>query len=167
MVPRNNQQKGQALFEMIIFLPMMIVMLVFLIYLSSAVNGSINQQKITRGYFYARLKHQSMYPLYNIQDVNDFAHDWKFFGMSFIGWRLEFNQKYPVQPCYPAKVPYLESPEKTCGKYSGSTTAFIRVSTVYGVCGASYTNMGSSGFQRGIVNNARDVASMEACTIQQ
>ena len=49
------KQQGQALVEFIIFLPFMLMMYTVVITLGDAINGSINQQKATRAYFYYRL----------------------------------------------------------------------------------------------------------------
>ena len=43
-------RKGQAIFEFIIFLPILLILYGVLVSVSSAINGSINQQKATRGF---------------------------------------------------------------------------------------------------------------------
>ncbi len=159
----NN--KGQAIIEMVIFFPLLALLFFYFLNITASINGSINQQKITRSYFFARLKNNSLYP---------FGHDardgqWQYFGMSFIGWSEKFNTSFePLLPCFIAKVPFFSSNETDCtAQYSGNRTNYIRVGTVFGMCGASY-QLGKGGeYLRGVIKDSKDVASWEACTIQQ
>ena len=48
--------KGQAVFETMMFLPVLLFFVVYMTRTGNAINASINQQKATRGYTYYLLK---------------------------------------------------------------------------------------------------------------
>lgn len=132
-------QNGQAMIEFILFLPFMLMMYSVLLSLSNSINASINQQKITRGYFYYRLQNNSMFPRPRRVGA-EAAAGWNSFGMQIMGWaeRLEGGIT-PVAPCYKFQLPIGTSEDDSCNDgYSGEMTQFVRVATVYGVCGATY-----------------------------
>lgn len=129
-------EKGQAFLELIFFLPVMTLLLALLVVIGNSLNGAINQQKVTRSYFYSRLKNHSGFPRKSY--TNGAQNSWRLFGMHFIGWRERFvDGDVPVQPCYKLKLPF-GSEETKCDEYKGDSTPFIRVGTVYGACGATY-----------------------------
>jgi hypothetical protein len=131
---KKADEKGQALIELIIFLPLMFTLYAMIAGFANAINGSINQQKITRSYFYYRVQNNSTVPK---PDKNNTFLRWGTFGMYFIGWKDYFMQEErPVAPCYQVSVP-LEA-EHCDQKYSQPNTLQIRVQTVYGICGATY-----------------------------
>jgi hypothetical protein len=165
-----NNQNGQAIFEMIFFLPLILILVSMILNIGSAINGSINQQKTTRGYFYARIKNNSNLPMHTLTQTHS---DWKLFGMFFVGWKEKFDSgQFPVQPCYKLSIPFVQpdDSEGTCGAYSSETTSFIRVGTVYGVCGTTYYNNQNTVVKvQALAGNgvsAGDAANLEACTIQ-
>lgn len=134
-------QKGQALIELIIFLPLMITIYSVIGGFASSINGSINQQKITRAYFYYRIQNNSTIP--GPKTNRDFTQ-WKQFGMFFIGWRDKLNGDSPVMPCYKISIPFKEAPEDNCeDQYTQDKTLWVRVGTVYGVCGQTYYHQNS------------------------
>ncbi len=146
MLNFKNAQKGQALIELIIFLPLMFMFYSMISGFANAINGSINQQKIARAYFYYRVQNNSTIPKPTRNDNNAYAHDsWKQFGMFFIGWRESFTgDSKPVAPCYKLTVPLQAASNDKCEeRYTQTTTQFIRVMTVYGVCGATYSKINS------------------------
>lgn len=132
MKPRN--QKGQALIELIIFLPLMFLVYSLVAGFASAINGSINQQKITRAYFYYRIQNNSTIPIPE-RDMSVSKT-----GMFFIGWREKFAQgDNPVMTCYKISLPLGQTDDKSCDEaYEENSTQFIRIGTVYGVCGGTY-----------------------------
>ncbi|MBP9673842.1 MAG: hypothetical protein KBD63_02005 [Bacteriovoracaceae bacterium] len=137
---RKTQENGQALFEFIIFLPFMLLLYAILLSIGGAINGSLNQQKAVRGYFYSRIKHNSFLP--TPTDLSELVVSTKV-GMSFIGWREYSDGLVPVAPCYklmPLGGALSSGTEKCDNTYSGNqrTTQFIRVKTAYGVCSATY-----------------------------
>ncbi len=136
-----KNQRGQALIELIIFLPLMFMFYSMISGFANAINASINQQKSTRAYFYYRVQNNSTIP--KPDKAKTFA-GWKNFGNFFIGWKDYFEtgedeSGRPVAPCYRLTVPLAASGDDKCeGEYSKTSTLFIRVQTVYGVCGATY-----------------------------
>jgi hypothetical protein len=141
MVAKN--QRGQALIEFIIFLPFMLMMYMVVVNLGDAIHGSINQQKVTRSYFYFRLQGNSQIskPQRNGSDlVND---DWSSFGHGFIGWADYIeggsSQGDPVLSCWRLNLPFAPAAGDSCeDSYDDVTTQFIRVATAYGICGATF-----------------------------
>jgi len=134
-------ETGQALFEFIFFVPFIAILLILLMGIGNSINGAINQQKVTRAYFYARLSNNSMMP----EVDGDFHLSLNSFGMDFTGWAKELEGRAPVQPCYELKTPIEgANPEQECEAYEGTSTKFIRVGTVYGVCGATYVKSDSN-----------------------
>lgn len=143
-----KDEKGQALIELIIFLPLMITLYSVIGNFASAINGSINQQKIARSYFYYRIQNNSYVPGPNNIPGNV---NWDQFGMFFIGWKDYFPEGgesgTPFMPCYKVSIPFKEKPGDKCeDKYSKESTLYVRVGTVYGVCGATYKQVDSRYF---------------------
>lgn len=164
----KKNEKGQAMIEMVIFFPLLALLFIYFLNVTASINGAINQQKITRSYFFARLKNNTLFPLV-AEDIRNGEVDWSYYGMSFIGWNEKFNNSNnPLLPCYLAKVPFFSTDETNCtAQYSGSRTNYIRVGTVFGLCGATYQRGDSGEYHRGVVSDPSDVASKEACTIKQ
>lgn len=167
---KKNNQNGQALLELIIFLPLMFMFYSMIAGFANAINGSINQQKVTRAYFYYRVQNNSTVPKPSTLNTS-----WKQFGMFFIGWKDFFDGGgngeggKPVAPCYRVTVPVGTSSGDGCmGDYTTPSTMFIRVQTVYGVCGGTYAAA------NGAVNPVPDSAGQDftslvnrgACLIQ-
>ncbi len=142
---KKNEQ-GQALIELIIFLPLMFVIYSLIGGFAGAINGSINQQKVTRSYFYYRAQNNSTIP--KPGEGNTYV-SWTRFGMFFIGWKERFDgSDVPVLPCYKMSVPLKPADADKCEeKYTRTTSQFIRVGTVYGVCGATYGKVGAEVYQ--------------------
>lgn len=136
---KKTNQNGQALIELIIFLPLMFMFYSMIAGFANAINGSINQQKVTRAYFYYRVQNNGNVP--KPTQTNDHLR-WNVFGMYFVGWMDKFaqgNSGTPMAPCYQITAPLGNASTDTCDQgYSKPTTHFIRVQTVYGICGATY-----------------------------
>jgi len=138
---KNLDQKGQALIELIVFLPIMFMFYSMIAGFANAINGSINQQKIARAYFYYKVQNNSTIP----KPDGDTYKNWRTFGMFFIGWKDYFVDQKPVAPCYQLTIPLKASSSDKCEeKYSSDSTLFIRVQTAYGVCGGTYANLGNA-----------------------
>lgn len=139
MVVRMKDQRGQALIELIIFLPLIVTLYSVISGFAGAINGSINQQKIARSYFYFRVQNNSTIPFPAGSKSN-----WKIFGFYFIGWMEQFYSKAdetPVHPCYKVSIPFKDDVKDKCDEaYTDTRTLWVRVGTVYGVCGATYMN---------------------------
>ena len=137
-----KNQKGQALVEFMLFLPFMLMLYATISSIGNALNGSINQQKITRSYFYYRAQNNSMLP-----KPYQSNSDWKLYGMSINGWLENFSGGgtgdggEPLAPCYKFDLPLGDTADDECEEsYASNTTQYIRVGTVYGVCGTTYSN---------------------------
>lgn len=143
---KKRVQKGQALIELIIFLPIMITVYSVVSGFANSINGAINQQKITRSYFYNRLQNNSHFPGPNL--VGDTKQNWTVFSVFYIGWKESFmGGALPVMPCYKVSIPFKNSPQDKCDEgYAQKNTLWIRVGTVYGVCGTTYLNTGDNVF---------------------
>jgi len=136
----KEDESGQALIEFLLFLPFLLMMYSVTLSLSNAINGSINQQKVTRAYFYYRIQNNSTIPKPRRSGSQPY-NSWKTFGMQIMGWSKEMKNQIPVAPCYKFNLPLGKKDGDSCeSSYSENTTQYIRVGTVYGVCGATYTN---------------------------
>jgi hypothetical protein len=144
MMDAKKAQSGQALIELIIFLPLIFALYGMISGFAGAINGSINQQKITRAYYYFRIQNNSMVPFSSVPSSGGSGPKWQKFGMSFVGWAEQyFNEDNPVMPCYEVSIPLSAKPTDKCEeKYTEDQTQFIRVGTAYGICGATYTARG-------------------------
>ena len=134
---KKNNQHGQALIELIIFLPLMFTLYSIISGFANAINGSINQQKVTRAYFYFRVQNNSTIP----KPQGGPYTNWNQFGMFFVGWKDYFGAgDNPIMPCYKVTIPMSGDDAGPCEQpYSSQSTQFIRVGTVVGMCGATYT----------------------------
>ncbi len=159
MLPSSMMDaKGQAMIEFIFFLPLFFLVYSFIQPYMQSVYASINQQKVTRHYFYYYLKNHSFFP----KPEYDFHLSLRSFGMTFIGFAGSFNNTQPIATCY--KMMHAE--EDNCKKsYSKPETDFIRIATVYGACGATYIQEGGKFFLSPF-KNAQEVNSKEGCILQ-
>lgn len=142
-----KKNKGQSIFEFILFLPIMATLYAFLVSVGGSINGAINQQKAVRGYFFARIKNNSTFPKPD-HGNNGLATNasWQRFGMAFIGWRERWADggQVPLTRCYQVPLPLGKNDEDSCEAWEGNTTQFIRPAAVFGVCGATYHNQGNN-----------------------
>jgi hypothetical protein len=133
-----NSKKGQALIEFIVFLPIIIGLYSIISGFANAINGSINQQKISRAYFYNRIQNNSNFPGPSL--VEEAYGGWSYFGAFFIGWKEFFKEEgNPLMPCYKVSLPLQNNQQEKCNEgYSDKNTSLIRVGTVFGMCGTSF-----------------------------
>ena len=135
---RMLKEDGQAIFEFIFFISFFLFIFSNYLTIAESINGSINQEKVTRGYFFARIKGNSYAPeaavLIGQKGVVKL-------GMAFIGWREKEIDQMPVAPCYTlSSLGSSTEKEKCDDEYSASnkTTQHIRPKTAFGVCGETY-----------------------------
>jgi len=142
----KKNQKGQALIELILFLPFMLMMYTVVVSLGDAIHASINQQKIARSYFYYRLQNNSQISKPQRGDGGGLINvNWKQFGHYFIGWSDYLNADNPIAPCFKLNLPFAPGAGDTCeASYTTETTQFVRVATVYGLCGATMARLESA-----------------------
>lgn len=142
---RMLDSRGQAIFEFLMFVGFFLFIFSNYLSIAESINGSINQQKVSRGYFFSRIKGNSFAP----QSRNvEAQRGVKRIGMAFIGWREKSMDEKPFAPCYGLKsMGTGQSSEKCDDEYSSSdkTTQFIRVKTAFGVCGETYEFFDSGG----------------------
>lgn len=168
-----RKDRGQALIELIIFLPLMITLYSVIGGFASSINGSINQQKITRAYFYYRVQNNSTIPSPKTGPIDN----WRQFGIYYIGWKDYFKGGsdeggQPIMPCYKISIPFKDNPQDKCEEtYNQTQTLWVRVGTVYGVCGATYRNDGTVSFPTlpdgGDANAFQQVVDRRSCIITQ
>lgn len=139
---KKTSEEGQALIEFILFLPFIVMMYSVVISVSSSINASINQQKITRGYFYYRVQNNSMVPKPRSDSRYLLASQFRTFSMQSTIWGEKLVGDTPSRACFKFQLPVKDSDDACDESYSGQTTSFIRVGTVYGVCGATFENQG-------------------------
>ncbi|MBL6989287.1 MAG: hypothetical protein ISR65_05900 [Bacteriovoracaceae bacterium] len=136
---KYRAEEGQAIFEFVVFLPFMISLAFILITLGSAINGSINQQKATRRYFYFLTKGNSMLP--NIAVLTRLKGKVRSVGLDAVGWKEKTQGRSPLAPCYSLKtVISKDLPGDNCeSKATGNESRHIKLYTMYGVCTGRYT----------------------------
>ncbi len=114
--------------------------------MGGAINGSINQLKATRGYFYYLVKNNSNIP--PREDLDPLNGVISATGMYSIGWRAQSNGGIPIGSCYKVlSFGMGGTGEEQCGdklKTAEQISSFVKVFSVYGVCSASYA-VGASG----------------------
>ena len=135
-------QKGQAIFELILFLPLLMFLYTIFYTTGNSINGSINQQKATRGYFYTLVKQNSY--VSRVIDINDLKDEgMKMIGFHAIGWRdHDQGNSKSFAPCFKFSSLLKNGTTEECDsseRDEESSSRFVRVFTFYGVCGATYT----------------------------
>lgn len=136
-----NNSEGQAIFELIVFLPFLVYFVTILFTAGSAINGSINQQKATRGYFYYIVKGNSNLPV--ASDLNALSGSGiASVSVASIGWAEKKTEggEENYGTCYEFSRLYSSS-EETCDTKRTETdkSIFIKPLTFYGVCSATYS----------------------------
>lgn len=140
----KKSKQGQALLELLLFLPFILLLFPAMIVVTNSLNGGINQQKITRGYFYKDVSNNSMAPTQKrlIHWRNETLTEMSAFS---IGWyeKMSTRGRFPISTCY--KVPPLVRSETGEGCEDTQLidpverqTSFVRIYTVYGICGENY-----------------------------
>lgn len=136
-------EEGQSIVEFIAFVPFLIIFYSLFTNISGAINGAINQQKITRGYYYRLDKGNSFFPskqhlardkIRNFEKAEYFA----------VGWMQELQSNNPLATCYKIQQFFGSNAIDTCeeaDELDANRTQFVRPYTVYGVCGASYNKL--------------------------
>jgi hypothetical protein len=165
-----KSQKGQSIIEFIIFLPFLLMLYTISLSITNAINGSLNQQKVTRAYFYYTLQNNSTFPRPYRDEGAQPYNTWTQFGMQIMGWTEKLINQVPVMTCYKFKLPLGNKAGDECENgYNEKTTQFIRIGTVYGACGATYMrNQGE--FHRlptGGVADPSIVSSGQSCFIMK
>lgn len=139
-----GNEDGQALFEFVVFLPLVLVLSGLLIVTGNSINASINQQKATRGYFYFYIQNNSRLP--NKKDLENWHGS---IGLNNIGhFSLGWSEKLasgstPFTTCFKYNALFGDiKDDETCDEpdLEEAATSYIRPATAYGVCSESYSS---------------------------
>ncbi|MFT6068887.1 MAG: hypothetical protein ACJAT2_003266 [Bacteriovoracaceae bacterium] len=157
-----DNEEGQAIFELILFMPFLVYFVTLLFTAGNAINGSINQQKATRGYFYHILKGNSLLPVRS--DLDAFKGEGiRTVSAASLGWAEKRPDDLNFGTCYKFSTLYSSSEEECDQKApEPNTTIFVRPFTFYGVCSATYVMMGDGEYYLD-----PSVAASENCTMIQ
>lgn len=140
-------ERGQAIFEVLVFLPLFIFFLTIIFNVGNAINVSINQQKVTRRYFYYLAKGNSYLPVQPQLEATRNAGTIQILGFAFNGYRQESASgganTSPVAPCFKFNSFLTGDSGETCedpssGSGDEGVTNFVRVYTGYGICGETF-----------------------------
>lgn len=145
----TDSQNGQSIFEFIVMLPFFMFFFSVFVSVGSSINGSINQQKLVRAYAYNRIKHNSTHPESRLLNTEFLGNGVKTAGIVMIGYVSKMvGGKSPYAPCFKAGAMLGEEPRsETCDeKVKEDYSTFIKVKTIYGVCGETYTSQGQTGY---------------------
>ncbi|MDC1173762.1 hypothetical protein OAT67_00070 [Bacteriovoracaceae bacterium] len=143
-----ENEEGQAVFELILFMPFFIFFITIMFTVGNAINSSINQQKVTRRYYYYLSKNNSRYPSY--EDLVIWNNGGlNAVGMSGLGWREKQeggSTGNPISNCYKFNTIFANDYDEECDEpdVNDGATQFIRVFTYYGICGMNYRSSPSS-----------------------
>ena len=166
VVEKKRKDKGQSLFEFVVFLPFLLFVLVIMFTVGNAINGSINQQKATRRYFFYINKGNSTLPRSDY--LRELAGDGlERVGAVSLGWREKSAAQDTAAPayatCYSLPTLFGKVDGDECDKPSQDEGSnFIRIYTQFGLCGETYAKSGDDTFIVDSLGRARS----GSCTIQ-
>lgn len=134
-------QNGQAIFEMILFLPFLLFLYTIYYTTGNSINGSINQQKSVRAYFYGLVKGNSY--VVSLSDLRTFGDSGlKKIGFNSVGWNEKLGAgNRSFAPCFKFSSLLKNSSTEECEgdeRDEEGSSRFIRLFTYYGVCGPTY-----------------------------
>jgi hypothetical protein len=143
-----RDQKGQAIFELIIFIPFLVFLYTIYSTTGNAINASINQQKSVRGYFYSLIRGNSY--INSLPDLEEFSgFGVKTVGFASLGWREKSDKsgKTAYAPCFKfisllkgsSSSEDCDSANRDTDSRGNGVSHYVRVFTFYGVCGPVYT----------------------------
>lgn len=133
-----KDESGQAIFEMIVFFPFIILLFTLIVTVGNSINGSINQQKATRAYYYYSVAGSSMgAPTSDLSGLN--GQGVAQVGFYAFGWKESDVGNIAVSTCYRMNKFLGSKSNEDCQNPEADegSTDFIRVFTAYGVCTGS------------------------------
>ena len=163
-----KNQSGQALFELIIFIPFLIFLYTIYSTTGDSISASINQQKAVRGYFYSLIMGNSY--LNNPLELAAFSNSsTKSVGFSALGWREKGNAEgtNAFAPCFKFSSLIKNNSNEECDskdRDEEGVSRFIRVFTFYGVCGPVYSEMELEGIKFYFINPSNQ-SSPDKCSL--
>ena len=158
----KKNEHGQALIELIIFLPLMFTLYSIISGFAGAINGSINQQKATRGYAFYINQNNSNFP-----SPASMTTEMQKTGQNVVGWKAKLDNEEPIMPCYRITLPLKATKENCDEPYSEQSTQYIRVGTVFGICGGTYIRQGNfiNLIPNGTAASFKDAYDINSCLI--
>lgn len=135
---RINEEEGQAVFELLVFLPIFLFLFVVVYNIGNSINLSINQQKATRRYFYYSQRGNSFLPrMIILQQLKEHV---TYTGVAMMGYRDYLKGETPVAHCFKFPSFLTGETDETCEAPNEGErqSSFIRIMTAYGVCGETY-----------------------------
>jgi hypothetical protein len=145
-----KNEKGQAIFEFVIFLPFLIFIYTAFINIAGAINGSINQQKATRGYFYRILLHDSKAPNRSTMEFLG-SQGLNVIGNTSIGWRMKEGAggTSGYGACHKFLAFFGNSSDEECDELRNGEidSNFVKVFTFYGLCANTYMKSSNGYFK--------------------
>ncbi len=144
-----KNQKGQSIFEFLIFLPLLVMLIGVFYSFGNSLNMSINQQKQVRGYFYYITKGNSYGITYgNLKELKDAGI--RKVGMFSLGWRIKESSsgKNSFATCTKI-VSSLSGGDEDCdsdSRVAEGASKFIRAFTMYGICTNSFAALDNGYF---------------------
>ncbi len=131
-------EEGQAVFELLVFLPVFLFLFVIVYNIGNSINLAINQQKATRRYFYYAQRGNSFLPRMTI--LQQLKGRVTYTGIAMMGYRDYLQGEVPVAHCIKFPGFLTGETDETCETPTEgeSSTSFIRIMTAYGVCGETY-----------------------------
>ena len=137
---RILNQKGQAIFEFLIFIPFLAFLYTIFYTVGNSINGSINQQKSVRGYFYTLVKGNPY--LLTKQDLDSLREKGiKKAGFFSIGWSEKSDGDKKYAHCFQFASMFKSGSDEECDSKARpmpESSVYVRIFTAYGVCGAVY-----------------------------
>ena len=138
-----QNERGQAVFELVIFIPFLVFLYTIYYTIGNSISGSINQQKAVRGYFYALVRGNSY--INSLTDLSELSDNGiKRIGFNAIGWREKSDAggKSAFAPCFKFSSILKNNTSEECDdgtREDEGKSRLIRVFTFYGVCGPVYS----------------------------
>jgi hypothetical protein len=162
-----TNEKGQAVFELVLFIPFLLFLYTIYYTAGNAINSSIVQQKAVRGYFYVTIKNNSY--INSVSELNTLKEKGiKRIGFNALGWtdHMGTGGTETYGTCFKFSSILNSGSEELCDspdRQEQGTSRIIRIFTYYGVCGPTYTidNRGD----RLIVNPSLQAYGKTACEL--
>ena len=151
-----EDDQGQAIFELLVFLPVFLFLFVVIYNIGNSINISINQQKVTRRYFYYIQKGNSFLP------SNSLLAQWKdkgftYAGLTMMGFQNDQISEQPVAPCFKFLNFLTGATDEVCeDKMEDQQSNFIKIMTAYGICGETY-RLTDDGFWNSEFSNGQGI----------
>lgn len=166
-----KNEEGQSIFELVLFLPIFLYLLVVLINIGNSINTSINQQKATRGYTHYLMKGNSYaFNKSELKAYEDAAAGFELVGAYIIGWRYKTgssNQSSVGSFFNLPNVPFSGNDRENCEeKTDGNKSHCIKIFTFYGVCGETYGRNGNNNID--IINypgSSKPISDKSSCVL--